>query len=341
MIALIIALQIGGIIDARTHVFTGFAIDSFFVPAHYLMYGAWLGILALISAYVAAQIRRGRTDQILPRGYSYSALGALLFGVAGVLDLIWHTLFGFELNLEILLSPAHLVLFSAFGLIYFGVLSHAIYEYQQRPPRHPASFRFALPLNIGIASLFVIVFWPTWYFDPLAADYASGGAIIAARSAYAFIDFGSPTAEIAGVAGILLTTAIMVPFAVVPLHRWRLPSGSLTFIFAWVFIQRAVILGVYAYLPAVFGAAFVCELIWARTRGGHERRLASPNAYRAIAFLLPFTLLSIYFATISIVLEGILWPPHIWLGVILMAALVGLSTSMALIPATGRAERTS
>lgn len=333
MIGLIILLQIGGIIDARTHVFYGVEIESFFVPAHYFLYGGWLAVLGSVVAYVGLQIRRGshRVDWLPPR-YALVGLGAILFGISGGLDAIWHTLFGFELNLEILLSPAHLVLFLAFGLIYFGVLSHAIYQFDQSPREHQNSFRTSLPLLIGIASLFVIVFWPTWYFDPFSADYASRGAIVGVRDAFNFIDYGSPTAEIAGVGGIFLTTLILIPFVILPLYRWRLPAGSLTFILIWVFVQRAVIVGVYSYLPAILGAALVGEIIWAWMRRGGEARLTSPLGYRILAFCVPVVLFSLYYLIVGFMPNGVIWPIHLWLGSIWMAGVAGVLTSFTMIP---------
>lgn len=333
MIGLIILLQIGGIIDARTHVYYGVEIETFFVPAHYFLYGGWLAILGSLAVYAGLQIRK-RSDPVdwLPPRYALVALGAILFGISGGLDAVWHTLFGFELDLEILLSPAHLVLFMAFGLIYFGVLSHAIYQFNLSPREHQNSFLKSLPLIIGIASLFVIVFWPTWYFDPFSADYASKGAIVGVRDAYNFIDYGSPTAEITGVGGILLTTLIVIPFVILPLYRWRLPSGSLTFILVWVFIQRAVIVGVYNYLPAVLGAAIVGEVIWAWMRRGGEARLTSPLGYRILAFCVPLALFSIYFLTVALMPNGVIWPIHLWLGSIWLAAVAGVLLSFTMIP---------
>ena len=340
MIGLIILLQIGGIIDARTHVFYGVEIESFFVPAHYFLYGGWLAILGLIVAYVGLQVRK-KSDPAdwLPPRYALVALGAILFGISGGLDAIWHTLFGFELNLEILLSPSHLVLFLAFGLIYFGVLSHAIYQFNLSVREHQNSFRKSLPLIIGIASLFVIVFWPTWYFDPFSADYASKGAIVGVRDAYNFIDYASPIAEIAGVGGILLTTLILMPFVILPLYRWRLPSGSLTFILVWVFIQRAVIVGVFNYLPAVLGAALVGEIIWAWMRRGGEARLTSLLGYRILAFCVPLALFSIYFLIVAFMPNGVIWPVHLWLGSIWMAAVAGVLMTFTMLPEKANAVR--
>jgi len=333
MVGLIIVLQIGGSMDGWFHVFYGFEIESFFIASHYLMYGAWLAVLGSVVAYAGLQIRKGSNmvDWLPPR-YALTALGAFLFGISGGLDVISHALLGFEFNLQVLLSPAHLVLFLAFGLIYSGVLSHAIYQSDLSPREHQNSFRTSLPMNIGIASLLHIVIWPAWYFDPFAADYASGGAIVGVRDAYNWIDYGSSTAEIAGVAGILLTTLILIPFVILPLYRWRLPSGSLTFILGLVFIQRAFIVGVYSYLPAILGAALAGEIIWAWIRRGGEARLTSPLGYRILAFSVPLVLFSIYFLIVSFMPNGVIWPIHLWAGSIWMAAVAGVLLSLTMIP---------
>lgn len=333
MIGLVIVLQIGAIMDGVFHVFQGFKIESFFIPPHFVMYGGWFCISILIVVYAVLQIRKG-SDMVdwLPPRYGLAAVGAILFGIAGGLDIISHALLGFEFNLEVLLSPAHLVLFLAFGLIYFSVLSHAIYQFDRSPREHQNSFLISLPIIFGIASLFMEVLWPAWYFEPLAADYASKGAIVGVRDAYNWIDYGSPTAEVAGIEGILLTTFILVPFVILPLYHWRLPSGSMTFILVWTFIQRAIIVGVYSYLPAILGAALVGEIIWAWMRRGGDARLASPLGYRVLAFSVPFVLYSIYFLIISFMPNGVVWPIHIWFGSIWMAAIVGMLTSFTMIP---------
>lgn len=340
MIGLIILLQIGGSIDGYYHVYYGFKIESFFILPHYVMYGAWFAILVSVFFYARLQFKKGRNmaDWLPPR-YALTALGALLFGIAGGLDIISHSLLGFEFNLQVLLSPSHQVLFVAFGLIYFGVLNHAIYQFRRSPREHQNSFRTSLPLLVGIASLLIIVIWPAWYFDPFAADYASKGAVVGARDAYNWIDYGSPTAEIAGVEGILLNTFILIPFVILPLYRWRLPSGTLLFILGWVFIQRAIILGVYNYLPAFLGAALVGELIWAWMRRGGEGRLSSPFGYRLLAFSVPWVLFSLYFLIISFMPNGVIWPATLWTGSIWMAALVGVLLSLIIIPGKANAEK--
>lgn len=340
MIVLIIVLLIGGTIDGYYHVFFGFKIESFFILPHYVMYGGWFAIFVAVAVYAGLQSRKGKNmAEWLPPRYALTALGALLFAIAGPLDIISHALLGFEFNLQVLLSPSHLILFVAFGLIYAGVLSHAIYQFRRYPHEHQNSFRTCLPLLIGLAALLHIVIWPAWYFDPFAADYASKGAIVGVRDAYNWIDYGSPTAVIAGVEGILLTTLILIPFVILPLYRWRLPTGSLLFILGCVFVDRAIILGVYSYLPAILGAALAGELIWAWMRRGGVARLSSLLGYRLLAFSVPFVLFTLYFLIVSFMPNGVIWPVTLWAGSIWMAAGVGVLMSLLILPGKGVADK--
>lgn len=337
MLALVTLMQIGGVIDARTHVHHGFSIESFFVPAHYVLYAAWVGVLVSVSSLAWSRRRQGRSRaEWLPPGYGWAALGAALFGFSGAFDAFWHSVFGFELNLQVLLSPAHLILFLAIGFIYYSVVCHADHHFRLTPERHQRSLAACLPLVIGLASLFMIVFWPCWYFDPLAADYAARLPQVAARSAYRLIEYGTPTAEITGVGGILLTALVVVPFVVVPLYRWRLPSGSLAIMFAWVYLQRAVILGVYQYLVAVALAALAGEAVWAWMHRGGEARLASPFGYRVIAFAVPLALFGGYFLMVALASGGIAWPVHLWAGSMWMAAVAGVLLTLVLVPGVHR-----
>jgi len=52
-------------------------------------------------------------------------LAVLIFGAAGTVDLYGHALFGFESNIEALLSPSHLFLFTGWFLILFAPIRAA------------------------------------------------------------------------------------------------------------------------------------------------------------------------------------------------------------------------
>ena len=88
--------------------------EGFFTPWHGALYAAFAAATVWI---VVLGLRRGvglhgllqPLDAVrrLPAGYPSAAVGVLVFGLGGVLDLLWHTAFG----IDALLSPSLLVLF--------------------------------------------------------------------------------------------------------------------------------------------------------------------------------------------------------------------------------------
>ena len=85
--------------------------NTFFTPWHAFLYsgaasfGVVLGVAAIMGRPRSVPIR----DTLAPP-YRIAFLGSVLFALAGVLDLAWHTIFGFEVDVEALLSPTHLLL---------------------------------------------------------------------------------------------------------------------------------------------------------------------------------------------------------------------------------------
>src|SRR5262245_14616969 len=98
--ALLSAIFVGGLfLDGWAHNH-GKVDQSFFTPWHavlysgFAIYGLFL-LTALIRWYRSGYAWR----RALPAGYGLSLVGAALFAVGGVLDLIWHTLFGLEADI--------------------------------------------------------------------------------------------------------------------------------------------------------------------------------------------------------------------------------------------------
>jgi hypothetical protein len=105
----------GGWLDnwAHTH---GKVDKTFFTPWHAVLYAAFVVVAAFLVLSLLRNHRKGYPwREALPPGYGLSLLGVMIFAVGGVLDMIWHLLFGIEVSVEALLSPTHLIL--AFGLV--------------------------------------------------------------------------------------------------------------------------------------------------------------------------------------------------------------------------------
>ena len=106
-------LVLGGYSDAWAHNHVP-SLETFFTPWHGVLYsGLLVTIIFLVGAYIRNRRRGYPWDKALPPGYGLSLIGVVAFAIGGVGDLIWHTLFGIELNIDGALSPTHLLLTSS------------------------------------------------------------------------------------------------------------------------------------------------------------------------------------------------------------------------------------
>lgn len=111
------ACMVAGVLtDAWAHTNRFETIESFFTPWHGLLYTGF----AAIAAWTVWLAYRNRATTPRwwrhgwPVGYALGAVGAAGFLVGGFLDMVWHSVFGVELSLDIAFSPSHLLLsFSA------------------------------------------------------------------------------------------------------------------------------------------------------------------------------------------------------------------------------------
>jgi hypothetical protein len=101
---------IGGVFaDGFAHNNLRDTLEGFFSPWHAILYSGFTATALWIAWLVAGQARAGlRGLNALPIGYEWGALGVIVFGLGGVGDLIWHSVFGIEVGTSALLSPTHL-----------------------------------------------------------------------------------------------------------------------------------------------------------------------------------------------------------------------------------------
>ena len=118
MIGLSSWIMAGALLDAWAHTHILSTLESFFTPWHGILYSGFLAA----SGFLVLAFYRNRTQgyawrRAVPRGYELSLIAMLIFAFGGVGDMLWHTLFGIEVNLEAALSPTHLIL--ALGIVLF------------------------------------------------------------------------------------------------------------------------------------------------------------------------------------------------------------------------------
>src|SRR6266487_2206187 len=101
----------GQFLDGWAHNNLASSLESFFTPWHGVLYSGFFAVAGVLVVGQARNMARGHVwTQALPQGYLLALFGAVLFSFGGAGDLVWHTMFGIESNIEALLSPTHLLL---------------------------------------------------------------------------------------------------------------------------------------------------------------------------------------------------------------------------------------
>jgi Tol biopolymer transport system component len=173
ILAILSVWLIGGFyVDIWAHAH-GQVDDTFFTPWHALLYsgaasfGVATGILAILGKPRSVPIR-----EVLAGPYRQSFIGAVVFAVGGVFDLAWHTAFGFEVEVEALLSPSHLIL-AAGGLLMLGGPIRSVSERLRAAPAAAGSWQSAGPLVIPLAMASAVLIAFTQYANPIVDAWAS------------------------------------------------------------------------------------------------------------------------------------------------------------------------
>src|SRR5690349_15061403 len=109
-------------------------LETFFTPWHAVFYTGFVATAGWICWLIWRQLRAGRRGMAaVPVGYALAVVALPVFAVAGMLDYLWHTVFGIEQNLKILFSPSHLLLITSMIVIVTSPLRAAWASRDDRP----------------------------------------------------------------------------------------------------------------------------------------------------------------------------------------------------------------
>lgn len=324
-IVVLSAWMIGGVhLDAWAH--HRFSVETFFTPWHGVLYAGFAAVAAVLAVTFVRNLRRGDAwRQALPVGYGLSLLGVVLFAAGGIGDLLWHILFGIEVNIEALLSPTHLLLALGGGLISTGPLRAA----WARADAAGRTWSALLPALLSLALLLSMLSLFAAYANPLSeGNVAQGSRPIGEGQVF--------LTQAIGVAGILVQTALMMGVMLLAVRRWALPFGSLTLVLALSALLTVSIHEYFYLLPFAVLSGLAADLLlqWLRPSAAH------PGAFRLFAFAVPVVFYTLYFATLALT-SGVWWTVHLWAGAIVMAGVVGWLLSYAFIRPPATAERLS
>lgn len=291
----------------------GLVDKTFFTPWHAVLYSGYAATAIFLLLTIVLNHKRGyRGLHAIPKGYELSVLGVPLFLVAGVGDLIWHTLFGFETGVEPLLSPTHLVIAWSGLLITSGPLRAA---WRRADTGLAPGWANLFPAMLSLLAILSI----STFFTSFAHPFVEVG----------FVTKPNSNDDISwGVASILLQTGLLMGIILLVLRRWRLPLGTLTLILTLNIALMSVFKDQYLFIPVALVSGVLADLLlwWLKPS------VTRPDALRLFAFGVPILFYLNYFGAILALTGGISWSVHLWLGTTVMAGLVGLALSYLLVP---------
>ncbi len=288
-------------------------LETFFTPWHAVLYSGYASLALFLAINAIRNHRPGLPWRLtVPAGYGLSLTGAGIFAVAGVLDLTWHTLFGIERSIEALFSPTHLMLGLGALLMVTGPLRAATFKTPRDVSR---DWIVMAPAILSLTYLMAFLVFFTQYAHPIVMSLAD-------------LPHADDFTRGAGVADILIQSAILMGVALVAVKRWQLPFGTF-----------AVVLGVTDGLAAVLAASspvlsvvvlgaltgFLVDLL----NFGLRPRTGPAMSLRLFAFSAPVATYAVYFVALAS-LKGVHWSLPIWTGSIVEAGIVGLLLSYVL-----------
>ncbi len=315
--------MIGGIhLDAWAH--HQFAVETFFTPWHGVLYSGFLAVAAVLVGAFVRNLARGQSwRQALPAGYTLSLLGVLLFLAGGIGDMLWHILFGIEVDIEALLSPTHLLLALGGALMVTGPLRAAWVRSEGNQP----GWTSLLPALLSLAMLLSLLIFFTAFANPITAEIPLAGGSRPTSVEGVFLN------QALGVASILMQTGFMMGVVLLAARRWALPFGSLTLVLTVQTLLSVWPHENYQLLPLVALSGLAADLL----RWGLKPSAAHPNAFRLFAFSVPVVFYALYFVNLLLG-EGVWWTVHLWAGAIVMAGIAGWLLSYAFVPPTHSVE---
>jgi hypothetical protein len=309
--------------------------ETFFTPWHGVLYAGFFGAAAVLGWSALAARRRGASwRRSLPTGYGLALVGVGLFLTAGAADLLWHSVFGIEADIEALYSPPHLVLATGGALIVTGPLRAA---WSSPTSSALVLWRAVLSLLLLLAlfSFFTGEFHPLMHpwaaarFRPIEIGPGALGLPSMPAGGVGTQDFTLTL----GVSSILFQTIVLMGMLLMVIRRWgaALPVGWLTFLLTMNSLGLAIFHSTPWTVPVAASTGVLADLLYQRLKPEIER----PAPIRIFAASVPVILYSAYFAGLAAT-GGTWWRVHVWAGSIFMAGVVGWLVSYLVVPPDSR-----
>jgi len=312
----------GGImLDAWYHFHS--TVETFFEPAHGLLYAGLLASYVFTAAALLDGRRRGYAwNAALPSGYELTIAGLVIFALGGVADMIKHALWGFEQAFNALLSPTHLMIGAGMFLIIAGPIRSALVRREQ-----PRSLAGQLPLLLCAASMMELIHWGTQFVFLSEAEHMDAPIpwYSTAHWTLTLLTLQYDKQGI-GLLAVIVQSLLITGFFLYVAHRIRLGFGAIALLFV---VGNLFIAAAQSNFPAQFCAVLVASLVAGFAADAFHMTPEDQSAYRwrVAAFCVPALYWSVMLGMLALTMGGIWWSPDVISGSILFAGFAGLSAS--------------
>jgi hypothetical protein len=319
-------IMTGLFIDAHQHLFL--AVESFLNPWHMTMYSGAVFAAVVLGVVIARNYQHaGSFWKAIPDGYVQSVFGVAGLLVGGALDFVWHAIFGFEHQLDLLLSPPHLFLLTGLFFLITGPVRSAL--------RRPNASRLVeqLPMLISLGLAFEIIQFVTqygFYPEALMRDHPlSQVAYQREQFVLSVFLFYRQALEIS----IVIWQSLLLAAAVLYLAvRKRLCFGAIAVICVveklWIGSELSSdLMELLLVILASAVAGLAGDFIVAKLRPSAR----NANAFRFLGFAVPAAYFAAYFAFAVPMFGGTWWDASFVFGSIAEAGIVGLCVGQLLL----------
>ena len=328
--------------------------ESFFSVAHVVLYTGMTVFAIYVASLIVRYQREAGADparlafdfKAIPVGYGVSIIGLCILGVAGPADLTWHSVYGFEINIEAIVSPPHLALFLG-GLL---VSSTGIRSMWAKPDIAPAMRRYLPALLSGILFIamvnFITMYLSAWMTNvaPTKAfvhdlkrfpDVMSNQHIGLSEGLRGYGDNLFPYHYYTvgqSLASIVISTIVLLGPTLLILRRWRVPEWTFTITYlAFGLLMNVMTSYRDAWtLITLTLTGLAIDLMQRAFAPGPGRRLTL-GGIRLVGSLAAVVLWFSYFLLLALE-KGIGWKPTTWIGVAVIGIGAGFGTSFLVAP---------
>ena len=302
-----VLFTLGSHVDGWAHTHLSLGDEGFFTPWHGILYSGWLGTAAWIYLH-----------RHLP-GYRLGLIGAIGFGIGGIFDMVWHTAFGIEVDMEALISPPHLLLVTMHLLMVSTPLRSAWNSDMTRR----VGWREFTPVALSLVSCVALVTFITPYAVPFndylpSVNFSEG--TFAPETRFRLAQEG-------GMLTYFATVLLFVAPLLAILKRWRPPFGTATLTIGLSAIGSMVVdpllLGAPILAVSGIAAGLLADILIAETDPGPDRR----RPLLAFGAFVPLPLVALSLLAIEIE-WGLGWGVNFVIGSLVIASLIGCGLAL-------------